>query len=754
MVKRRLFALSLSLTAALACPLGVWAAEAQGQGQGKGKEVQTPNIVVGPSEVEAAPHVDARIEEVTVFSDRARVRRRGRASLEPGATLVRLPDLPGATFLDTIHVSATGARVLRVETTPIEHERMEIGQVVKLLDALDAAGDRAAELADRAALDRLEIDLLTRLAPEPQVSEEKREGRKGVALDVGSWWKALDFLAARTRAAQTRLAAFEADRQKLETERQRLQAEIGQLDQGGFSERAVEVVAVLEGGAAAAAEVQLEYFVPAARWKPSYDLHFSTARGQVRLETAAVVEQATGEDWPETAVSFSTATPGRGIELPELLTWTLGERSEFVPQPRARVSPPAEPFYPVPAPEPIAASARAIDDELVRRRLELAKNATSPSSVATGELAQAEIRRQVAEDMELAGLSGEGSLGKDRSRVGRSDSLDDLDGLIDGAVAKTAGKRLRPRAAVRRAQSVAGADEAEERPVSTESQASYRDVVSVPHKRALKLGKGGPVTRQNYEAYSGQVSSAPAPAAAPPPAPVTRVPLALYDRPPPSETPQLSDPYLPAVSAGGFDFVYRAPTPVAVPSTGKELRIPLASQTFRTTAYYEATPALATTAFLRARVRNDGKRPLLRGPAAIFGDGELVGVGEIQTTGPSGDIELPLGADQDIRLVRQVVPSTKTTGLVFKIDETTYDVQIQIGNFKKQPVSIEVTDQVPRSRNEKVVVKLLATDPKPLGEVDLDGTIRFRVDVPASETRTVKFRYQITRPQNWELYQR
>ena len=737
-MQRRFFALwlsfSLSWTAALACPPPVWAAAAV-------KALKTPNVVVGPTEVEAAPHVDARIEEVTVFSDRARVRRRGRASLKPGATLVRLPDLPGATFLDTIHVAATGARVLRVETTPIEHERMEIGQVVKLLDALDAANDRAAELADRAALDHWEIDLLTRLAPEPQVSEEKREGRKGVALDVGSWWKALDFLAARTRAAQARLAALDADSHKVDTERDRLRAEIAKMDQGGFSERAVEVIAVLEGGAGASAEVQLEYFVPAARWKPSYDLHFSTARGQVRLETAAVVEQATGEDWPEAAVSFSTATPGRGIDLPELLTWTLGERSEFVPHPRARATPPAEPFYPVPAPEPIAQSARAVDDELVRQRLELAKNATSPSSVATrgGVVSQAELKRQVAEDMEVAGLSGEESM----SRVRKSDAVDDL--LDDSAM-----ERLRPAAKHMRAQSVALEGEEAGKPPS---EASWQDIVAVPRKRLLSVGKRGPATRQNYEAYSSQ-ASAPAPAAAPAPPPVTRVPLALYDRPPPSEAPRLSDPYLPAVSAGGFDFVYHAPTPVAVPSTGKQIRIPLASQTFRTTAYYEATPALATTAFLRARVRNDGTRPLLRGPAAIFGDGELVGVGEIQTTGPSGDIELPLGADQDIRLVRQVVPSTKTTGLVFKIDETTYDVQIQIGNYKKQPVSIEVTDQVPRSRNDKVVVKLLATDPKPVGEVDLDGTIRFRVDVPAGETRKVLLRYQITRPQNWELYQR
>ena len=79
----------------------------------------------------------------------------------------------------------------------------------------------------------------------------------------------------------------------------------------------------------------------------------------------------------------------------------------------------------------------------------------------------------------------------------------------------------------------------------------------------------------------------------------------------------LNDPTLPAVSAGGLDFVYPAPTRATVPSTGQQIRVPLASQSFRASAFYEATPALATTAFLRARVRNDGKRPLLRGPATI-----------------------------------------------------------------------------------------------------------------------------------------
>jgi hypothetical protein len=735
MVQRRFPALSLTLSAvAVLGPAGLgrvplaWAAEP--------RPLKPPNVVMGPAEVEAAPHVDAPISEVTVFSDRARVRRRGRLSLKPGAAVVRLPDLPGATFLDTIHVGATGARVVRVETKPVEHDRLEIGQAVKLLDALDAANDRASELADRSALEQWEIGLLTRLAPEPQLSEEKRQGRKGVGLDLASWWKALDFVTARLRAAEARQAALEADRRRLDAERDALRADIARIDQGGFSQHAVEVVAVIETAGGAAAEVELEYFVPAASWKPSYDLHFSTVRGQARLETAAVVQQATGEDWPEARLSFSTAMPGRGIELPELLTWTLGERSEFVPRPRARTSPPVEPQYPVPT-EPVADERRALEAEMVRARLAQARNAPSPLSEMvrnTGAMKDLDqLKQEVADDMAVAGLEGE-PVGGLRHRALAGKSVPQPAAPAPPPAPRPQAMMLHKKAAVQKmAEAEAGVG-------GDESEGSWQDIVAVPRRAQVET--------------VGVLADAPAirkRAGAPPP---IRVPLALYDTPPASEAPRLIDPYLPAVSAGGFAFVYRAPTPVAVPSTGKEIRIPLASATFGTTAYYEAMPALAPTAFLHARVRNDGTRPLLRGPVAIFGDGELVGVGEIQTTGPSGDIELPLGADQDVRLVRQVVPSTRTSGLMFKTDETTYEVKIQIGNYKKQPVTVELTDQVPRSRSDKVEVKLLGADAKPLGDIDLDGTIRFKVDVAAGATRTVTLRYQITRPHDWELYQR
>ena len=659
---------------------------------------KVPEIAVGPATLETAQRVDARLAEVTVYSDRARVRRRGRISGagSSGIAVVRLPDLPGAVWTDTVRVSATGARVLRVEARPVERERRTIEQASKLLDELDEVNDRLAALLDLSALDDWELAQLGRLAPAAPVPEDKREGRKALVVDAGAWTRVLDFLAARGEAARGRVARAPEERRPLEERRDRLRAEVAKLNQGGFSERLVEVVAVLEGAGAAGVELELEYFLPGARWRPTYDLHFAPARGQLRLETAALVEQATGEDWNEVTLSLSTAVPGRGIDAPELLTWTLGEKSEFVPQLRARYQPPLPP-----APPPVVVSQR-------------------PDSA----------REALAESV--------------RARIGRAAQGLPAPQKIAAEAPPPEEELLAQAAPPRRRMRVS-----KSLPAEAQSYAGGPAPSAAAPSMARMAAESAPESDQSEEDMAGTVSRSRAASSVP----VTQVPLALFDRPPRS-APVLTDPLLPAVSAGGLDYVYPAPTAATVPSSGRQIRIPLAVQTFRAAAYHQATPALATTAFLRARVRNDGKRPLLRGPTTIFSDGELVGQGEIKTTGPGGEIELPLGADQDIRLVRQVVPSTRTTGLIIKVDETTYDVQIQVGNYKKQPASIEVADQLPRSAQDKVEVKLLGVDPPAQGPPDADGVVRWRVDLAAGATRTLRLRYQINRPKNWELYQR
>ena len=162
-----------------------------------------------------------------------------------------------------------------------------------------------------------------------------------------------------------------------------------------------------------------------------------------------------------------------------------------------------------------------------------------------------------------------------------------------------------------------------------------------------------------------------------------------------------------------------------------------------------------TTAFLRARVRNDGKRPLLRGPATIFGDGELVGVGEIQTTGPGGDIEFPLGADQDVKLVRQVVPTTKTTGVIIEVGGD--DLRRPDPGRQLQEAEGDRRDRRPGAAQPRATrwrSSCSASSRPPPAPPDADGVVRWRVELAPGATQTLKLRYQITRPKDWQLYQK
>jgi hypothetical protein len=690
-----------------------WVLVPVGPGAQAAGRSSVPDVVVDESAASDAPRIEAPIVEVTVFSDRARIRRRGRAPAKAGARVVRLPDLPGATFLDSVRLSATDARVLRVVAAPIARERLEIEQAKKLLDELDAVDDAFAELNDRAARDEWLLATITRLSPAPPVPEEKREGRRPLALDVGSWLRALDFLGERATAARVRLVGLAEERRMLGERRAKLRADLEALNRGGFAARAIEVTAVVEPGSGAAApEVELEYFVPGALWRPAYDVHFASASGQIRLETTAMVEQATGEDWERATLLLSTAMPARGVALPELMTWTLGERGDFIPRPRPKPAPaPVAPLVSgLPQGSVAAAHARGVEAALVRERL--ARALSGPADVPTETSAPAPPP-ELMEPM----------LQKSVGNVMRHGATAAADGVSG----------------------VPAAAPAEEHVVMDDSDEIA--AVRAPRPMAVSAAPlvGAPAIRRSKKATaSGSEDFAGASA----------IPLSLLEGGPVRPPERLWDPSLPAVAAGGLDTVYRAPVAATIPSTGQQIRIPLASQSFRATAFHEATPALATTAFLRARVRNDGKRPLLRGAATVFGDGELVGVGEIKTTGPGGDIELPLGADQDIRLVHQIVPSTKTTGLIMKSEETTYDVQIQVGNYKKQPVVVEVMDQLPTSRRDKVEVKLLGAEPAALGAPDAEGVIRWRVELPAGGKKTLRLRYAIVRPKGWVLFQR
>jgi hypothetical protein len=79
---------------------------------------------------------------------------------------------------------------------------------------------------------------------------------------------------------------------------------------------AVIVVHKLRPGAGT---VRLGYLVGSANWSPQYRLRGAADNAPIRLEYLAAVVQQTGEEWPNVAVTLSTARPSLDAAPPELL---------------------------------------------------------------------------------------------------------------------------------------------------------------------------------------------------------------------------------------------------------------------------------------------------------------------------------------------------------------------------------------------------------------------------------------------------
>lgn len=235
-----------------------------------------------------------------VFSDRARVTRSSSVSFTGGVQVMRVPDLPGSVMLDSIRVTATGAKIVRVETRAVERERWSIDQVDAWLTSLEQQTDKITLANAKLANARNELQLLAGLNAAAPVPEKDRLGKPPV-LAPESWRGLQDRLSQRRSLARASERSLERELRALNIAYQAAQREVQQRDLEGFSDRKLEVLVIVDGDAASGAKggpglLTIEYAVPGAFWKPAYDLFFDPDVGKVEFKAAGLVTQASGED--------------------------------------------------------------------------------------------------------------------------------------------------------------------------------------------------------------------------------------------------------------------------------------------------------------------------------------------------------------------------------------------------------------------------------------------------------------------------
>lgn len=202
------------------------------------------------------------------------------------------------------------------------------------------------------------------------------------------------------------------------------------------------------------------------------------------------------------------------------------------------------------------------------------------------------------------------------------------------------------------------------------------------------------------------------------------------------------------VESGATSATFTIAVPSSVPSNNTAQKVPVTSARLNAITEYATTPKLQNTAFLSARVMNTTDFPLLSGQMNVFLNGTFVATSRLDTTMPKEKFELALGADEGISVEhKRLKKFTEETGVFSKDHKITYEFLITIQNNKQTAQRVIVIDQVPVSRNEKIVVKVQTPPVKELKPND-EGELKWTLNLQPGEKRELKIKFTVEYPED------
>jgi uncharacterized protein (TIGR02231 family) len=200
------------------------------------------------------------------------------------------------------------------------------------------------------------------------------------------------------------------------------------------------------------------------------------------------------------------------------------------------------------------------------------------------------------------------------------------------------------------------------------------------------------------------------------------------------------------VETSATSATFRIAAPTTIASDNAPQKVAVTTAKLAAAAEYLAIPKRLAAAFLTAHVTNTSDFPFLAGALNVFLDGTFVAASQLRAVQPGEKFDLALGADEGIALKRTLVKRfAEDTGLTNGGRRVTYEFLLVVQNNKKTAERIALHDQLPVSRNEKIVVKHLAPDPKDL-KPDAEGLLKWTLDLKPGEKREITLKFSIDHP--------
>lgn len=324
--------------------------------------------------------VESQISEVTVYTDRALVTRRGTVSLTGNERELTLASLPAT--LETESVRATGSgtvavRLLGVRSETIFSSEPVVDRTAELTQQIQELEIQKREINDKIATRNIQLKFIQGLSEKSVGFLSSSIAKQQTGLNETG--ELLNFLGSNYKKYLSAIAQHEIQRRELDKQIQALQQQLRQVQTPHF-QQSFNIIVAIEPSGSGNFELEVSYVVTRALWTPLYDLRVNTTTNQINLNYLAEVNQNTGEDWTGIALTLSTAKPGMGSLPPKLEPWYI---DTFHPPVKFREIAPAIAYR----------SAYTKEEESASRSIEYALAASEPEPIEA-ETATAQISRE------------------------------------------------------------------------------------------------------------------------------------------------------------------------------------------------------------------------------------------------------------------------------------------------------------------------------------------------------------------------
>ena len=191
------------------------------------------------------------------------------------------------------------------------------------------------------------------------------------------------------------------------------------------------------------------------------------------------------------------------------------------------------------------------------------------------------------------------------------------------------------------------------------------------------------------------------------------------------------------------------PRPVDVPADGSQHGSVVATENLPLTLEFLTVPKLAPGVYLKSEIVNRAPYPLLPGRVNVFTGGNFSGSSQLKKVASGEKFDLFFGADDQVTVKREELKSHKEAGLFGK-NRMGYRYRIEVQNFRKEPLTITIRDQLPLAGDEEIKVTLDEPSPEPT-ERGSDGTLTWKLPLRPGEKRELTFGVSVEYPKEHEV---